>query len=199
MANLPTPRITTLMDLADIVTEIGPLLQEKFDRDGSAVADDDTNTRAGAAWPNAVDDWLMALQERIDSLSAGMASVLDTRSAGSVTTASIAGLASGNFEITTPSDRMRFDFVRCLSNSSELGPTGRLQFYADTGRTKLVYDSALQMGEPPVDVDDFIDTLSWGAYADDNSDLVDEILYGTVTNGGAGASTFTIYVVGVGY
>lgn len=199
MANLSAPRINPGDDLATVLAEISDLLQPKYDPRGSEVAELDTRTRLGAVLQNVIEDWLIAIQTTLDGVTAGMAVVIDTRTSGATTTASIAGLASGNFTINVPSTRMHFDFVRCLSNSAELGPTGRLQFFADAARTKTVYDSLLQVGEPPADTDDFADTLSWGAYADDGTGLADEILYGTVTNGGAGASTFTIRVVGMGY
>lgn len=199
MANFTSPRITSGQDLATILANNPELFQLKHDPRGSEVSETDTRTRLGALLQNTVEDWLVALQTGFDGMSAGSAIALDTRTTGAVTTASIAGLASGNFQIAVPKTRMRFDFVRCVSNASELGPTGRLQFFADSGRTKTVYASALKMGDPSADTDDFADTMSWGAFANDGTGLADLILYGTVTNGGAGASTFTVSVVGVGY
>lgn len=187
------------MDLTTALA-VAPLVwQLKLDRRGSEVSEADTNRELGAVYLNLVDDWLIAMQTTIDSLGAGAAVVLDTRSSGETTTASIAGGATGDFEITVPKTRMRFDYLRCLSNSAQSGPTGRLQFFADAGRTKEVYNSLLKVGSPPVDTDDFVDSMSWGAYADDGTGLTDLILYGTVTNGGGSASTFTIRVVGMGY
>jgi hypothetical protein len=194
--------VTADMTLAEIVDAIGLLLQQKFDRDGSEVSDADTNTRAGAAWPNAVDDWLMALQTAVDdlkSMAAADFAVKDTRNAGDVTTASIASLATGNFTIVMPSDRVAVQWLRVVSNSSQSGPTGRLQFFADAARTKQVYDSLLRMGDPPVDVDDFVDGMAWGAFADDSSGLESDTLYGSVTNGGGSASTFTVKVVAISF
>jgi hypothetical protein len=197
MANHDDPRITSGMDLAAILAEGVLLLQKHHDPRGSVVTDAMTIEQAGAVLFNFYEDWLIALQGNVDSLGAGAAQVLDTRTIGAVTTATINAGASGDFEITVPSTRMSIQWLRCTSNAPSTG--GTLQFFADSARTKLVYESDLKMGDPPVDVADFVDGMAWGAFSDDSTGLTDLKLYGTVQNGGVSNSTYTLKLVALGF
>lgn len=188
------------MTLAEILDSCAALLQVKRDRRGSEVSEANTNTRVGQVWLNFVDDFLLSLKQQIEGVAAGSAQMKDTRFTGATTTASISAGADGDFEIAFPTERVHVWWLRVRSNSGESGPGGRIQLFADSLRTKTIYDSNLVMGDPPVDVDDFVDGMSWGAFADDGSGL--ELdgsdvphMYGTITNGGSGASTFTVRVV----
>lgn len=193
------------MTLADILVEISLLLQQKYDRDGSEVSEADTNTRLGAYWLNAVDDWLMAAQENIDdlkttvdALSAGAALVFDSRTSGSATTASItSGGGTGNFTITGLGARTTVQWLSVTSNAPSTG--GRVQFYVDSGRTKECYNSEIMSGDPPVDATSLVDGMAWGAFSDDGTGLTGGTLYGKITNDGASNSTYTIKMVAIYY
>lgn len=197
MANLSDPRVTAGMDLAAIMAEGVLLLQQHHDPRGSEVGDEVLD-RFGARSLDFIQDWLLALQANVDSLGASSAQVLDTRTTGATTTGSIAAGDSGDFEIDVPSTRMTVQWLRVRRNSTESSATSSVQFYADAGRTKLVFDSDMKMGDPAVDVYDFADGLTWGAYSTDGTGLEDQKLYGTINNDGDGPSTYTIRMVAVG-
>lgn len=198
MANLSDPRVTAGMDLAAILAEGVLLLQQHHDPRGSEVGDEVLD-RFGARSLDFMQDWLIALQSNVDSLGASSAQVLDTRTTGATTTGSISAGASGDFEIDVPSTRMTFQWIRVRRNSTESTATSTVRFYADADRTKLVYESDLKSGDPAVDVYDFADGLTWGAFSDDGTGLDDLKLYGTIDNNGDGASTYTVRAVAIGY
>jgi hypothetical protein len=185
------------MDLAAILAEGVLLLQKHHDPRGSEVDDAGMIDRVGARLLNFYEDWLIALQENVDSLGAGAAQVLDTRTTGATTTATINASATGDFEITVPSTRMSIQWLRCTSNAPSTG--GVLQFFADSARTKPVYESEMRAGDPPVDVADFVDGMAWGAFSDDSTGLTDSKLYGRIENTGVSNSTYTLRLVGLGY
>lgn len=198
MANTEDPRVTAEMTLEEILEEGVLLLQKHHDPRGSEVTDAMTIDRAGAVLFNFYEDWLIALQTRAEA--GGGDEMKDTRFTGATTTVSIPAGEDRDFEIVFPTDRVQVWWLRVRSNSGESGPGGRVQLFVDSLRVKPIYDRELQMGDPLVDVDDFIDRQSWGAFADDGSGLeLDESdiphMYGTITNGGSGPSTFTIRVV----
>lgn len=207
VSNLPTPRVNSSMNLSQVLVAIGDLLQPKFDRDGSEVTDLETNTRAGAVWPNAVDDWLMALQGSIDSLKesvegleAGGTLVKDTRETGQTTTGSVSSSSSLDFTIPMAgSTRWVVQWLRVVRNSEESSATSTVFLYADSDRTKLVYQAALQAGDPLADVYDYTDGTPFACFSNDGTGLEDSTLYATIVNDGDGASTYTVRMFAVGY
>lgn len=194
----------TLDELLEI-DDVNAALQEKFDRRGQEIKPEDTNTRLGSYLQNLVEDLIKALWQRTDTLVSGSAvQIFDTRTTGSTNTGSIAAGGSGEFEIEMPTERVSVQWLRVRANSGESGPGGRIRFYSDSARTKLVYDSDMKLGDPPVDVDDFVDGMAWGAFDEDGGGLEldeDDVphIYGTVNNGGSGPSTFTVRLVAICY
>jgi hypothetical protein len=198
MANLSDPRVTAGMDLAAIMAEGVLLLQQHHDPRGSEVGDEVLD-RFGARSLDFIQDWLLALQANVDGLGASSAQVLDTRTTGSTSTGSIAAGASGNFEVDVPSSRMTFQWIRVRRNSTESSATSTVRLYADSDRTKLIYESDLKSGDPAIDVYDFADGLTWGAFSDDGTGLEDLKLYGTIDNDGDGPSVYVFRCVAIGY
>lgn len=192
------------MTLAEILAEGVLLLQKHYDPRGSEVTDAMTIDQAGAVLFNFYEDWLIALQTKVDEVVSTPAalSVKDTRTTGATTTSSIASAGSANFTISMPTDRVSVQWLRVKANNTE-GYTpsaeSQISFYADADRTQLVYQSNLVSGVEADATADFVDGMAWGAFADNGDGLEENILYGTIVNDGDAASTFTVRVVALAY
>lgn len=196
MANTP-PLVDDSMDSTDFLDAVADLIQLKVDQRGAEVAALDTNTRAGAIWFNMVDDALLALFTKTDSMVAASAVVYDTRSSPTVTGSATSGGGTVNFQISLSKTRATIDWIRVVSNSASVG--GLVQLYADSARTKLVYQSEIAAGDPPVASTEYDDGNPFACISSDGTSLADEILYGTITNDGGTNSTYSVYLVGHGY
>lgn len=188
MANA-SPIVTPASSYVDFLTAFSDYLQHKHDPRGSEVDPADTNTRAGAELFNAYDDALKALWQR--------GTRTDTRVTGAVVTGSAAsGGGTVDFEVSLDAGLTLYTvhWLRVVSDASSVG--GRVQLYADSGRTKLVYDrDIVDTSDPPVAAAETYDANPWCAVSSDGTDLADSKLYGTITNDGGTNSTYTVSLI----
>lgn len=193
-----TPRlVTSTMDYDAFLAAVNDLVQLKRDRRGAEVAALDTNTRAGASWFNMVDDALLALFAKTDDITATAAVVYDTRDSPTVTGTATSGGGTVDFEIDVTKERVVLDWIRVVSDDASEG--GMVQLYADSARTKLVYESDIAAGDPPVASTEYDDGNPFTLIASDGTTLDDQVIYGTITNDGDTDSTYTVYIMGRGY
>jgi hypothetical protein len=198
MANTPA-RVTSAMGYSAFMAAVNDLLQLKHDPRGSEVSDLDTVQRAGAAWGNMVDDALIALWSKTDDITAESAVTYDTRESPTVTSAVVEG-AEVDFQIALSKTRATIDWLRVRANAGSVG--GMVRLYADSDRTKQVYESDIAAGDPPEPSDELVDGTPFACISSDGTSLDDEILYGTIVGGTPDegpSSTYSIYLVGHGY
>jgi len=100
--------------------------------------------------------------------------------------------ASGNGTIAIGLPKGTQGYLRV---SASAVTDGRVKFYSDVARTKLIYEAPAAASPDHDFTSDFVDRTPAYLLADDGTDLAADTIYYTIDNSGGAAATFSIYQI----
>ena len=159
----------------------------KLDKQGREATLAELEAAAGQLWGNFIEDVLRRILEFAPRR------MLDNRAAPLVTASAAMSGGTVDFELDPKSTNGRGVWLHVVSDAASVG--GTVEFFADAARSKLVYQSDIAAGDPPVATDTLHDGTPWTAISEDGSDLEAGKLYGTITNDGGSNSTYTVQMI----
>jgi hypothetical protein len=119
---------------------------------------------------------------------------IDSRGTGASTgLIAAAGTGTGTIDVSTTKGTLGY-----LNVSADAVTDGRIKFYADVARTKLIYEAPAAASPDHDFTTAFVDRTPAYLLADDGTDLESESVHYSITNSGASDATFTIKMIVIG-
>jgi hypothetical protein len=119
---------------------------------------------------------------------------IDNRGTGASTgLIAAAGTGTGTIDVSTTKGTLGY-----LNVSADAVTDGRIKFYADVARTKLIYEAPAAASPDHDFTTAFVDRTPAYLLADDGTDLESESVHYSITNSGASDATFTIKMIVIG-
>ena len=119
---------------------------------------------------------------------------LDSRGTGA-STGVIAASATGTGTVDVSADKGTLAYLRVTADAVT---SGRIKFYADSGRTKLIYEAPAAASPDHDFTTAFVDRTPAYLLADDGTNLEGGSVHYSITNSGASDATFTISAIVIG-
>jgi hypothetical protein len=133
---------------------------------------------------------------------------IDSRGTGASTgLIAAAGTGTGSIDVSTTKGTLGYLNVDVSTTKGTLGylnvsadtvTDGRIKFYADVARTKLIYEAPAAASPDHDFTTAFVDRTPAYLLADDGTDLESESVHYSITNSGASDATFTIKMIVIG-